>query len=305
MQCPRCGYQNAPGTAACRQCGLALAPGEPEQPYWPPPVPGEPGGAAPPSGPGPWRPAGWPPGPPTPGQYGGPPGPPYQPSPPPVGQYGGDRPGDHGTAPLQPWNRPPGYDAGFAAPPYLGPHGYAHPATGYPPNGRSAASSGNRVGPLVVMVLAALAGFGYAGWALLHRRGIFEDFADGTSTMTLGQARSSDRWDTILLVVAIVLVVAALTWWLALRVLHRTPGNGVEVGGLGVVALGILLAAIGLVRSAGVSSDGTRHDEGQKAASAALVYGVGFAMIGLGLLIGLTAVRSTSHPAAMRSYPAY
>jgi hypothetical protein len=161
------------------------------------------------------------------------------------------------------------------------------------------------MGPLAVMVLAAVTGFGYAAWALIHRRGIFEDFAAGRSTMTLGQAKVSDRWDTILLVVAIVLVTAALFCWLMLRVGNRTPGTGLEVGAFVIVALGIAVAAIGLVMSAGVSSNGTRDDEGQRAASAALVYGLGFAAIAVGLLVGVAAVRSSSHATAARSYPAY
>lgn len=294
MQCPRCGYQNAPGAGACGQCGLAFAPLELQQPYGPPPASsGEPGMSGPPG-----------PRPPRPGQYGGPPWSPYQPPNAPPGQYGGGGPGDYRDPPVQPWNRPTGYDPNVAAPPYLGQPGYALPGT-YPVGGRATASRGNPVGPLVVMVLAAVAGFGYAGWAVLHRRGIFEDFASGTSTMTLGQARSSDRWDTILLVAAIVLVAAALIWWLVLRVGDPTVGNGLEVGGFVIVGLGIVMAALGLLMSTGVSSAGTRHDEAQKAASAALMYGLGFAVIALGLLVGVAAVRSSSRAGTRPSYLPY
>jgi hypothetical protein len=169
---------------------------------------------------------------------------------------------------------------------------------------RTAPSAANRAGALTVLVLAVLAGLGYAAWALFDRRGIFEDFANGTSTMTLDEARSSDRWDTVLLVVAIVLVSAAVLWWLVLRINAATAGGSLETGGFAIVALGIVMTAIGLVMSADVSSSGTRHDEGEKAASAALVYGLGFTVIALGLIIGVAAVQSTTRvPASPAQRP--
>jgi hypothetical protein len=302
MQCLRCGYQNAPGAATCGQCGLALTVGPP--PYRPQP-PGPHGQPGPPrsDGPGQWGPP--PAAPPSdgPGQW-GPPPPSDGPGPYPGQGYGSPYPGTSAPAapyasgdagpPTQQWNRPPGYDPSYAPPPYSAPPGYAQPPAAYAVGTRAPTSAANRAAALAVLVLAVVAGFGYAAWALFDRRGIFEDFADGTSTMTLDEARSSDRWDTILLVVAIVLVSVAVLWWLVLRINAGTAGGSLEIGGLAIVGLGIVVTAIGLVMSADVSSSGTRQDEGDKAASAALVYGLGFTVIALGLIIGIAAVRSTT-----------
>jgi hypothetical protein len=279
---------------------------DPAQPGSGQPGQGQPGQGQPGSGQpgqGPWGP----PAPPSggPGQWGPPP---YDgPAPYPAQGYGSPVPGTSAPAapypaggpgdavsPTQQWNRPPGYDPSYAPPLYSAPPGYAQPPAAYAAGTRAPTSAANRAGALTVLALAVVAGFGYAAWALFDRRGIFEAFADGTSTMTLEEARSSDRWDTILLVVAIVLVSAALLWWLVLRINAGTAGGSLETGGFAIVGLGIVLTAIGLVMSADVSSSGTRQDEGDKAASAALVYGLGFTVIALGLIIGIAAVRSTT-----------
>jgi hypothetical protein len=154
------------------------------------------------------------------------------------------------------------------------------------------------VGPMVALVVAAVAGFGYAGWALFHRHGIFKDFANGTSTLTVDDAKSSDNIDSVLLLITFVIIAAAVSWWILLRVGGRTSGGGLELGGFAAVALGIILAVIGLIVSAGVSTDGTQRDEGNKAASAAILYGIGFAVIAIGLLVGAASMRRTTAAAA-------
>jgi hypothetical protein len=147
------------------------------------------------------------------------------------------------------------------------------------------------IGPTVALVVAAVAGFGYASWALFHRHGIFKDFANGTSSLTVDDAKSSDNIDSVLLVVAFLIIAAAVSWWILLRVGGRTSGGGLELGGFAAVALGLILVVIGLIMSAGVSTDGTQRDEGNKAASAAILYGLGFAVLAVGLVIGAVSLR--------------
>jgi hypothetical protein len=336
MQCPRCGYQNALGIATCGRCGLSLAgladQQQDQQPPSGPPSSPQPSGQSPPEQPpgygSPGPPQGPPPGyqprpygppspygPPTPyGPPGGPPPSPYGP-PPPYGQpspYSGGPPSGPGYS-VPPGSVPPGYGAppGYGPPPgYPGGYGGA-------PSGGTASSvwttSDTRsvrpsVGPIVALVVAAAAGFGYAGWALFHRHGIFKAFANGTSSLTVDDAKSSDNIDSVLLIVAFLIIATAVSWWILLRVGGRTSGSGLELGGFAAVTLGLILAVIGLIMSAGVSTDGTQRDEGNKAASAAILYGLGFAVIAIGLGIGAVSLRratSAAVPPAAVSFAAH
>lgn len=321
MQCPRCGLQNQPGVSACARCGLPVqapagggqyAPppggGGPRPPYAPSEQAGQPGGAS-----------GWPqpagqPGPPPGWPQGGNPGaayptggapPPQAPQPPGGQASGASAPGPTPDPYLPP--RPYG-----GRPPYAGP-----PATGAPGwSGSSPAtvsSSPGRAGRLaatVALALGALLALVYAIWAFTARRGIFSDFASG-STVGVGQAKSNDRTDTILLIVAGVVALVALALWLMRKFGGETQGGLLDNLGLALAGLGALVAIIGLFLASRVSGGSNQAASGDRGVTASLVTGSGFALLALGLVMGLLAVlggrqrASTSGAAGPGAYPGW
>jgi hypothetical protein len=133
-----------------------------------------------------------------------------------------------------------------------------------------------------------LLSLGYAVWAFTTRRRIFQDFADGRS-VTIDDAETSDALDTIFLVVAGLIVLIAVGWWLT-RMLANTPRGGVlERAGLALVLLGAVVVVIGLVLTGGVTDAADRAAQGANGVTATAVMGGGFALLGVGLVVGLLA----------------
>jgi hypothetical protein len=220
--------------------------------------------------------------------------PPARPGPQDVGWSGGGGAGQPGYPPAP---GPAPYGGQPAAHPY-GSYGgqigqpYPTPAVGRSAPGASSAHSPDRLGLLAVLLLAlgGLLGLGYAAWAFTARRGIFADFADG-QTVTLDDARSSDRIDTIFLIVAGVVALAALVLWGARKAGGKTAGGGLEITGMVVATLGIIAVLIGLVLSGGVGDAGTTEEQGDQGVTATLVVGGGFTLLAIGLLVGLLTAR--------------
>lgn len=289
MQCPRCGLQNAAGAPLCARCALPFTgPGGPVGPSGPTqqsPYAIQPGSGQPPHGQHP-----------TQGSH---------PQPPPYGGYG--HPGQSGQPssphspnqygpPGQP-TQPPQPNYGGYQPPYqTAPWGAASQSSARP--------AGTSTLALILLAVGALLGLGYAAWALTVRRGVFTGLADGNA-VSLDDAKSSDTIDTIFLVIAGLIVLAALVVWLLRKGEGRTGGGALELGGLAAAAVGVALALVGLIMLGTVGSDGSRTDLGDKAATATLLAGVGFAVQAIGLLLGLFTVKSGGSRPPSAQQPGY
>lgn len=315
MQCPRCGLQNQPGISACARCGLPVQPppaaGPPNRPEQPPPAggpgpsspyqpmppplgqpptaqppTGQPSAGQPPTG-HPPRPT-WPQQPPATSGW-----PPYGPTAP-TGSSGSEQtavlPGATAAGPAGGGYGPPApgaYDPQRT--PYPG--GASAAGTGWPTTtspGTAATSGGvSRLLP-ALLGLAALLSLAYAVWAFTARRGIFQDFADGRS-VSVDDAKSSDLLDTIFLVVAGLVAVIAIGLWLAQLLGKRTGGGGLEKAGLAVALLGAVAVLVGLFLASGVTDSGDQASQGEEGVTATMVVGGGFALLAIGLLMGLLA----------------
>ncbi len=141
----------------------------------------------------------------------------------------------------------------------------------------------------VLLLLGAIASLIYAIWAMTARRGIFSDFADN-EVVSLNHARSSDRIDTTLLVVAGGLAILALALWLVRLLGGKARGGALTLVGFLVSLAGIVCVVVGLVMSGLVSDGASRVEEGEKAVTSTMVTGIGFLVIAVGLLIGLFVV---------------
>lgn len=282
MQCPRCGLQNPPGISACQRCGLPvyLPPaGEPAPSTGTPPTP-------PPAGAGGYGPgygqAGY-------GQ-------------PPAGSAGyGQPPYAQQPAPYPSYGQPPGYQPRPTQPapgPWVTGATTSYADTAVWPTGSDAAADAERPGgsrlARFLLLIAALACLGYAIWAMTARRAIFADFVDGVP-VALDRARTSDRLDTVFLVIAGALAVVALAWWLVQIIAGKAGTGGLVVFGFVVAGLGMVTVVVGLVMSGLVSNDGSRVDDGRQAVTATIVTGCGFLVLAVALLIGVAVVRKPRH----------
>ncbi len=268
MQCPRCGLQNPPGISACQRCGLPvyLPPaGEPAPSVdrTPPPPPAAGSGGY---GPGYGQ-----------GGYGQPP----------AGSGGYRQPPPYQPPPTQP---APGPWATAATTSYAD--------TAVWPTGPAAAADAERPGgsrlARILLLVAALACLGYAIWAMTARRAIFADFVDGVP-VAVDRARTSDRLDTLFLVIAGALAVVALAWWLVQIIAGKAGAGGLVIFGFVVAGLGMVTVVVGLVMSGLVSDGGSRVEDGRQAVTATIVTGCGFLVLAVALLIGVAVVRAPRH----------
>jgi hypothetical protein len=145
----------------------------------------------------------------------------------------------------------------------------------------------------ILLVVGGLLSLGYAAWAFTARRGIFADFADGVRVST-DDARTSDQIDTVFVIVAGIVAVAALVLWVIVKATGRSDGGVVELAGLAVAGVGVVVALVGLVLSAGVADGGSTAEQGDKGVIATLVLGAGFTLLAVGLLVGSAATRRAS-----------
>jgi hypothetical protein len=146
---------------------------------------------------------------------------------------------------------------------------------------------------------------GYTAWAWTARRGIFADFGAGRAVSSQ-DARTSDRIDTVALVVAGVAVLVAVVWWVVRHARRQTTSSALDRIGLGTIAVGVVTVGAGLWLSAAVTDATTQTAQGDKGVTAALVTGAGFLILALGLLLGSAGLRARPDPASPDAigYPA-
>ncbi|MEP6666961.1 MAG: hypothetical protein ABJA81_10975, partial [Nocardioidaceae bacterium] len=154
------------------------------------------------------------------------------------------------------------------------------------------ARDAGKVAGLIAVVVAAILSLSYAVWAFTARRGIFSDFADGNPVST-NDAKSSDTIDTVLLVVAGLVVVIALVLWVILMTNRKTSGGAFDLGGLAASGVGVVVVLVGLLLASGISDGNGRAEQGDKGVTASLVVGGGFLLLAIGLLVGVFAVRGS------------
>jgi heme/copper-type cytochrome/quinol oxidase subunit 2 len=153
---------------------------------------------------------------------------------------------------------------------------------------------------MAALVTGAVAALAYAAWAFTARRGIFADFAAGNS-VSGDDAKSSDTIDTIFLIVVGVVVLVALGLWIARMAARKSQGGAVDISGIALAALGLVSVLVGLyLASTIVDADG-QAAQGDKGVTATLVVGGGFALLAVGLLIGVFTVRGRGDTADSRS----
>ncbi|MGH3471572.1 MAG: hypothetical protein ACRDPG_05955 [Nocardioidaceae bacterium] len=170
------------------------------------------------------------------------------------------------------------------------PSGTAWPAQGAEVIGGHVGRTGIRAP--VLLGIAAVIALAYAIWAFTARRGIFQDFADGRAVSD-SRARSSDNLDTVFVIVAAVVVLAALAFWLARRLVGQTSGDGLDLCGLAAAGVGVVVVLIGLFVLHQVSGADGQLAQGQKGAAGTTVVGAGFLVLAVGLVLGALASRAT------------
>jgi uncharacterized membrane protein YiaA len=131
------------------------------------------------------------------------------------------------------------------------------------------------------LVIGALAGLAYAGWAGSARRSAFTDAAH----KSLDELRSSDRLDSVLLIVCTALVVLAVGWMFV--------GWNRAVPTLRVAALACLGVAVVAAGVAGYLL-GTWDQDPDTASRGYLTLAITFALASVALVLELVASRSAS-----------
>ena len=154
-------------------------------------------------------------------------------------------------------------------------------------------TDGLGVATRVLLAVAALLGLGYAAWAFTARRGVFADFADGGS-VSADDARTSDTIDTIFIIVAGVLAIAALLLWIVRAAGGKTRGGALDLGGLAVSGLGVVVVIVGLFLAGGVAEAGSTVEQGDRGVVSCLVLGAGFVVLSIGLILGIFATGAKS-----------
>lgn len=244
MQCPRCGLQNSPGAPSCARCALPLSQGQ--SPTGELSQPSPLGSAS-------QAPAGAPYAPDTDATW---PGQPLQAAP---LTYAPARP----TAPPV-----PSMSEAPTIPTLPRMPGIAEP------------SLARTLKPFA-LVIGALAGLAYAGWAGTARRSAFTDAAH----KSLDELRSSDRLDSVLLIVCTALVVLAVGWMFV--------GWNRAVPTLRVAALACLGVAVVAAGVAGYLL-GTWDQDPDTASRGYLTLAIAFALASVALMLELVASRSAS-----------
>jgi hypothetical protein len=241
MQCPRCGLQNSPGAPSCARCALPLSQGQ------------SPTGELSTLGSASQAAAG--------------------------AAYASDTDATWPAQSLQ--TAPLTYaPAGPTAPPV--PSMSEAPTIPTLPRMRGIAepSLARTLKPFA-LVIGALAGLAYAGWAGSARRSAFTDAAH----KSLDELRSSDRLDSVLLIVCTALVVLAVGWMFV--------GWDRAVPTLRVAALACLGVAVVAAGVAGYLL-GTWDQDPGTASRGYLTLAIAFALASVALVLELVASRSPS-----------
>lgn len=164
----------------------------------------------------------------------------------------------------------------------------------------SKVSSGSDRGALAAVIALALGGvlaLAYAIWAFTARRGIFSDFAGGT-TVSTDDAKSSDTIDTIFLLVAGLVALVVLGLWIARLVGRKSKGDGLDLAGVVVAGIGVVVVLVGLFLASGIADPDGQTAQGDKGVTATLITGGGFVLLAVGLLMGMLTVRGPRKGAA-------
>ena len=129
-----------------------------------------------------------------------------------------------------------------------------------------------------VLVIGALAALVYAGWAGTARRNAFTDAA----SKSLDELKSSDRLDSVLLVVCTVVVALAIGW---MFVGWSGPPSTLRVGALASLGVAAVAAAV-----AGYLL-GTWEQDAETASRGYLMLAIVFALAAVALVLELVAAR--------------
>lgn len=141
---------------------------------------------------------------------------------------------------------------------------------------------------VVALGLGTLVALGYAAFALTARRGIFADLSDDPSSVSRSVAEDSDSLNALLVSATVLVVVLAVLLW----IVALAAGRGRTLLGwigLGVAAIGGLVAAGGGAMTSGVESASEVDD----AVTGYLLVGAGMAVLAIGLALGILALLSS------------
>jgi hypothetical protein len=147
---------------------------------------------------------------------------------------------------------------------------------------------------MVAALVGALAALGYAGFALTLRRGVYADLDDDPGSVSKDDAESSDNLNAIGLWVAGVLIGIAFVLLIMSMISARRGRNGSGIIGVVLVVAGAAAAAWGCLLVNGVDD----ITEAGDAVTGYLVAGPGFAMMGIGLILGLLGLRKPAKPSS-------
>jgi hypothetical protein len=209
-------------------------------------------------------------------------------------------PGRPAPPPLQPPLPPQQHPAAPASGPYTETQKLAAAAVKKESEQRQ---SGMLAAAMIAALVGALAALGYAGFALTLRRGIYADLDDDPTSVSKDDAESSDNLNAIGLWVAGVLIGIAFVLLIASMVSARRGRNGLGIVAIVLVVVGGAAAAWGCLLVNGVDD----ITEAGDAVTGYLVAGPAFAVMGIGLILGLLGLRKpakpSTTPAAQAPFP--
>ncbi|HYJ68027.1 MAG TPA: hypothetical protein VEX15_10245 [Nocardioidaceae bacterium] len=156
--------------------------------------------------------------------------------------------------------------------------------------------SGIVAAAMIAALIGALAALGYAGFALTLRRGIYADLDDDPTSVSKDDAESSDNLNAIGLWVAGVLIGIAFLLLIMSIVSARRGRNGLGITAIVLIVLGGLAATWACLLVNGVDD----ITEAGDAVTGYLVAGPAFAVMGIGLLLGLLGLRKPAKPASTK-----
>jgi hypothetical protein len=202
--------------------------------------------------------------------------------------YGQPRPAAEQT-PIEPGVvAPQGVQSGYGSQAY---------ETRPPPEPTADGAGALRRVAVLALALAALAALVYGGWAMTARRALFTELPDGT--VSLAEAKSSDRLDAVLMWTAVALIVIAVVLWLAVHRRRRHPLGSSGFTAMALLGTGLILVAVGAYTTSLVGD----VSDADRAALGFLIMGLGFVLVAAGCVAAILAVYSKP-PMPLPSTPA-
>jgi hypothetical protein len=147
---------------------------------------------------------------------------------------------------------------------------------------------------MVAALVGALAALGYAGFALTLRRGVYADLDDDPGSVSEDDAESSDNLNAIGLWVAGVLAGIAFVLLIMSMISARRGRNASGILAIVLVVAGAAAAVWGCLAVSAVDDISEAGD----AVTGYLVAGPGFAVMGIGLIVGLLGMRKPAKPSS-------